>query len=278
MEQSIFQYDFIIKGLLGALFASITAGLAGTYIVSRRMVFLSGGITHASFGGIGLAFLLGFNPLLGAVLFAVFSALGIQFFSHKFQVREDSSIAIWWAFGMALGIIFVFLTPGYTPNLMSYLFGNILTVTKQELQIMLVLLVLLVTVFRLFFRKILYISFDEEFARISGLRVSLFNYGMIILVALVVVMNIRAVGIILVLAQLTVPQATANLFSKDYRQIMILSVVIGLAGTLSGLFISFYLNIPSGATIIFTLIILFGIFRLIKWLLWYKNRIRKWFV
>jgi zinc transport system permease protein len=270
----LFTFGFFRNAMLTALFASVSGGIIGTYVVTRRIVFISGGITHASFGGIGLAFLLGFNPLLGAVLFAVFSALGIQFFSHKFQVREDSSIAIWWAFGMALGIIFVFLTPGYTPNLMSYLFGNILTVTKQELQIMLALLVLLVTVFRIFFRKILYISFDEEFARISGLRVSLYNYGMIILVALVVVMNIRAVGIILVLAQLTVPQATANLFSKDYRQIMILSVIFGLVGTLSGLFISFYLNIPSGATIIFTLILLFGIFRLIRWLLWCKNRIR----
>jgi zinc transport system permease protein len=270
----LFTFGFFRNAMLTALFASVSGGIIGTYVVTRRIVFISGGITHASFGGIGLAFLLGFNPLLGAVLFAVFSALGIQFFSHKFQVREDSSIAIWWAFGMALGIIFVFLTPGYTPNLMSYLFGNILTVTKQELQIMLALLVLLVTVFRIFFRKILYISFDEEFARISGLRVSLYNYGMIILVALVVVMNIRAVGIILVLAQLTVPQATANLFSKDYRQIMILSVIFGLVGTLSGLFISFYLNIPSGATIIFTLIILFGIFRLIKGLLWCNNRIR----
>ena len=270
----LFTFGFFRNALLTALFASISGGIIGTYVVTRRIVFISGGITHASFGGIGLAFLLGFNPLLGAILFAILSALGIQFFSHKFKVREDSSIAIWWAFGMALGIIFVFLTPGYTPNLMSYLFGNILTVTRQELQIMLVLLVLLVVVFRIFFRKILYISFDEEFARISGLRVSMYNYGMIVLVALVVVMNIRAVGIILVLAQLTVPQAAANLFTKDYLHIMILSVVIGLVGTLSGLFISFYLNIPSGATIIFTLIILFGIFRLIKWLLWYKNRIR----
>jgi zinc transport system permease protein len=269
----LFTFGFFRNALLTALFASISGGIIGTYVVTRRIVFISGGITHASFGGIGLAFLLGFNPLLGAVLFAVFSALGIQFFSHKFQVREDSSIAIWWALGMALGIIFVFLTPGYTPNLMSYLFGNILTVSKQELQIMGAVLILLVAVFGIFFRKILYISFDEEFAGISGLRVSLYNYGMIMLVALVLVMNIRAVGIILVLAQLTVPQATANLFSKDYRQIMILSVIFGLVGTLSGLFISFYLNIPSGATIIFTLIILFGICRLLKWLVWVKNKI-----
>jgi zinc transport system permease protein len=263
-------YGFFRNALLTAVFASISGGIIGTYVVSRRIVFISGGITHASFGGIGLAFFLGFNPLLGAILFAIFSALGIQFFSHKFQVREDSSIAIWWAMGMALGIIFVYLTPGYTPNLMSYLFGNILTVTVQELRLMLGLLFLIVLVFRFFYRRILYISFDEEFARISGLRVSLYNYGMIILVALVVVLNIRAVGIILVLALLTVPQATANLFTHDYKRLMILAVLFGLAGTFSGLFISFYLNIPSGATIIFTLVFIFGISRLVKWIRW-KN-------
>jgi zinc transport system permease protein len=270
----LLSYGFFRNALLTALFASISGGLIGTYVVTRRIVFVSGGITHASFGGIGLAFLLGFNPLAGATLFALLSAMGIQFFSDKVHLREDSSIAIWWSFGMALGIIFVSLTPGYTPNLMSYLFGNILTVTKQELMMMLVLLIILITVFRLFFRKILYISFDEEFAKVSGIRVAHFNYLMILLVALVVVLNIRAVGIILVLALLTVPQAAANLFTKNYREIMLLSVGIGLAGTISGLFISFYLNIPSGATIVFTLIVLFGLLRIIKLLLWYKQQIR----
>ena len=264
----LLSYGFFRNALLTAFFASISGGIIGTYVVTRRIVFISGGITHASFGGIGLAFLLGFNPLLGAILFAVLSAIGIQFFSHRFQVREDSSIAIWWALGMALGIIFVFLTPGYTPNLMSYLFGNILTVTRQELSLMLALLVIIILIFKLLFRKILYVSFDEEFARVSGLNVSLYNYGMIILVALVVVLNIRAVGIILVLALLTVPQATANLFTADYKRMMVLSVLFGLAGTLSGLFISFYLNIPSGATIIFTLVFIFGISRMTKWIRW----------
>jgi len=262
----LFTYGFFRNALLTALFASITGGVIGTYVVTRRIVFISGGITHASFGGIGLAFLLGFNPLLGATLFAVFSALGIQFFSHKVHIREDSSIAIWWSLGMALGIIFVFLTPGYTPNLMSYLFGNILTVTRNELWMMLILGVVLLSFFRLFFRKILYISFDEEFARASGLPVSLFNYLMITLVALVVVLNIRAVGIILVLSLLTIPQAAANLFTKDFREMMLLSTGIGIAGTISGLLFSFYLDIPSGATIIFTLIFLFGILRLIKFI------------
>lgn len=260
----LFSYDFFLKAFLAAVFASISCGIVGSYIVSRRIVFVSGGITHASFGGIGLAFLLGFNPLLGAVLFAVMSALGIQFFTKVANVREDSSIAIWWSLGMALGIIFVFMTPGYTPNLMSYLFGNILTVTIAELVWMFLLNVVIILFFTFFFRKILYIAFDEEFARAAGLPVNLFNYLVITLIALTVVLNIRVVGIILILSLLTIPQATANLFTKDFKKLLVLSSVFAFAGTISGLFFSYFLNIPSGAAIIFTLVLIFALLRTYK--------------
>jgi zinc transport system permease protein len=260
----LFSYDFFQKAFLAAVFASISCGIIGGYIVSRRIVFISGGITHASFGGIGLAFFMGFNPLLGAVLFAVLSALGIQFFTRVAAVREDSSIAIWWSLGMALGIIFVFLTPGYTPNLMSYLFGNILTVTISELWWMFALNLVIIGFFILFFRKILYIAFDEEFARAAGLPVQLFNYLTITLIALTVVLNIRVVGIILILSLLTIPQATANLFTKDFKRLLIYSSVFAFIGTISGLFISYFLNIPSGAAIIFTLVIIFAVLRIVK--------------
>lgn len=260
----LFTYGFFQKALLAALFTSISSGIVGTYVVARRIVFISAGITHASFGGIGLAFLLGFNPLLGAAFFAVMAAFGIQFFSHEIHIREDSSIAIWWSLGMALGVIFIFLTPGYTPNLMSYLFGNILTVRTQELWAMLILLILLVTLFSRYFREILYIAFDEEFARASGIPVSLLNYLVMILIALVVVMNIRAVGIILILSLLTIPQASANLFTRDFRKMMLLSILFAFTGTFLGLVISCFLNIPSGATIIFTLVAIFAISKGIK--------------
>jgi zinc transport system permease protein len=262
----LFTYDFFVKAFIAAILASISCGIIGSYIVSRRIVFISGGITHASFGGIGLAFFLGFNPLLGAVLFAVMSALGIQFFTRVADIREDSSIAIWWSLGMALGIIFVFLTPGYTPNLMSYLFGNILTVTVSELWWMFALNVVIIAFFLLLFRKILYIAFDEEFARAAGLPVALFNYLTITLIALTVVLNIRVVGIILILSLLTIPQATANLFTKDFRQLLILSSVFAFVGTVAGLFISYFMDIPSGAAIIFTLVIIFGLVRTAKML------------
>lgn len=260
----LFSYDFFQKAFLAAVFASISCGIIGAYIVSRRIVFISGGITHASFGGIGLAFFLGFNPLLGAVLFAVLSALGIQFFTKVAEIREDSSIAIWWSLGMALGIIFVFLTPGYTPNLMSYLFGNILTVTTSELWWMFILNLVIVVFFVVFLRKILYIAFDEEFARTAGLPVGLFNYLIIVLIALTVVLNIRVVGIILILSLLTIPQATANLFTNDFKRLLVYSSLFAFVGTIAGLFISYFLNIPSGAAIIFTLVIIFGILRLVK--------------
>ena len=260
----LLQFGFFQKALLAAVFASISCGITGTYIVARRIGFISGGITHASFGGIGLAFLMGFNPLLGAAIFAVLSAVGIQFFAEKGGVREDSSIAIWWSLGMALGVIFVFLTPGYTPNLMSYLFGNILTVSMEEITAMFLLTVLLALIFGYWFRNILYIAFDEEFARASGLPVKLYNYMVVILIALTVVLNIRVVGIILILSLLTIPQATANLFTKDFRKLIFLSALFALLGSLSGLVVSYFLNIPSGATIIFILVFVFGILRVFK--------------
>ncbi|MBN1985125.1 MAG: metal ABC transporter permease [Prolixibacteraceae bacterium] len=262
----LFSYDFFQKAFLAAVFASISCGIIGSYIVSRRIVFISGGITHASFGGIGLAFLAGFNPLLGAVLFAVLAALGIQFFTKVAEIREDSSIAIWWSLGMALGIIFIYLTPGYTPNLMSYLFGNILTVTISELWWMFILNTVIIAFFVLFFSKILFMAFDEEFARAAGLPVALFNYMIITLIALTVVLNIRVVGIILILSLLTIPQATANLYTNNFKKLLILSSGFAFIGTISGLFISYFLNIPSGAAIIFTLVTIFALLRFFQFL------------
>jgi zinc transport system permease protein len=261
----LFSYDFFQKAFVSAILASISCGIVGTYIVSRRIVFISGGITHASFGGIGLAFFLGFSPVLGAVIFAVISALGIQFFTHKGDLREDSSIAIWWSLGMAIGIIFTFITPGYTPNLMSFLFGNILTVSTAEIWMMLSLDILVVLFFGVFYRIILYIAFDEEFARAAQLPVTLYNYLLIVIIALTVVFNIRVVGIILILSLLTLPQATANLFTRNFKSMILLSTFFAFVGTMTGLMISYFADIPSGAAIIFTLIIIFGILRLIRY-------------
>lgn len=256
MDPDIFQYEFIIKGLLGAVFASVTAGLVGTYIVCRRMVFLSGGITHASFGGIGIGYFLGINPVLGAAIFGILSALGVEYLSVRQKIREDSAIGILWAFGMATGIIFIYLTPGYSPNLMGYLFGSILTVTNADIIALGIMSVLLITYFSVFYRTMLYISYDESFARTYSLYVNTFKYVTTSLVALTIVLNIRMAGVVLVLSLLTIPPNIAMIFTRVYSGIIIWSILSGFIGTASGYLISYYLGIPVGATIIFTLVIL----------------------
>lgn len=258
---SILEYGFLRNAILAALLASISCGIIGAYIVARRMVFISGGITHASFGGIGLGYYLGMNPLLGAVIFSILSAFGIRFASHRTEIREDSAIGILWSLGMAIGIIFIFLTPGYAPNLMTYLFGSILTVTPSDILWMLILSVVTILLFTVFYRTILFISFDEEYARSHGAPVETINYLLLSLVALAIVLHIRVAGIILVISYLTIPQATANLFANDLRKIMFLSVLICFLGSLSGLVISYYMNVPSGATIIFVFVLIFAIAR-----------------
>ena len=259
MEANIFQYEFIIKGLLGAAFASITAGLAGTYVVSKRMVFLSGGITHASFGGIGIGYFIGINPVIGAAVFGILSALGVEYLSVRQKIREDSAIGILWAFGMAIGIIFIYLTPGYTPNLMSYLFGSILTVSNADIIALGIMSVILIFYFGIFYRTILYISFDEIFARTYSSYVDVFKYITTSLIALTIVLNIRMAGVVLVISLLTIPPNIAMLFTRVYFKIVLWSVLAGFIGTATGYAISYFAGIPVGATIIFTLVIIWVI-------------------
>jgi zinc transport system permease protein len=276
MEQilDLFHYQFFVNAFLSALLASIACGFIGTYIVARRIVFISGGITHASFGGIGISYFMGFNPVLGAAVFSILSALGIEFISKRTEVREDSAIGILWSLGMALGIIFIFMTPGYAPNLMTYLFGSILTVNTTDLMLMGLNTLLIVSFFFVFYRLILYISFDEEFARAHKVPVSLFNNILLIMVALTIVLSIRVVGIILVISFLTLPQTTANIFTKDFKKMIALSVLIGCIGSFAGLMFSYYLNIPSGASIIFSFAIIFIVTRLGKEL-WLRINLNK---
>jgi zinc transport system permease protein len=260
----LFTYGFFRNAFLAALLMSVACGIVGTYIVSRRMVFISGGITHASFGGVGLGYFLGVPPLAGAAVFAVLAALATENLTRRKIIRNDSIIAIMWSLGMATGIIFVYLTPGYAPNLMSFLFGSIITVNSTDLWLMLALSLVVTGFFAIFYWPILYVSFDEQFARTRGIPVMLLNYVLIILVALTIVLSIRIAGIILVLSILTIPQNIANLFTNRFSSIMIASVVIGFLGSFLGLLISYYMDIPSGACIIFTLVILYLAARVVK--------------
>ncbi len=258
---ALFNFGFFRNAFIAAFVASITCGIIGTYIVSRRIVFISGGITHASFGGIGMGYYFGFDPIFGAIAFGILSALGIEFFTKRADLREDSAIAMLWSLGMALGVIFIFLTPGYAPNLMSYLFGNILTVSKIDLIFLFALAVFVIVFFLFFYRMIIFVSFDEEFALTNNAPVKLFNALLISLVALTIVLNIRVVGIILVMSLLTIPQAIANLFTKRFDVMIIYSILFGFVGSITGLTFSYIYDIPSGAAIIFTLVVLYGLIK-----------------
>jgi len=268
---NIFAYSFIIKSLLGAVFASITAGIAGTYIVSRRLVFLSGGISHASFGGIGLGYYLGINPVAGAAFFGLGSAIGIEYLSAKGKMREDSAIGILWAFGMALGIIFIYLTPGYAPNLMSYLFGSILTVTSGDLMALGIMSLIFILYTTIFYRTLLYISFDENYARTFNSHVDLFKYISTGLTGLAIVLNIRMAGVILIISLLTIPANIIMLFTRKYSRIILWAVLVSFIGISVGFAMSWYTSLPTGATIVFVLVIFWLVARSIKWVTVRRN-------
>ena len=253
----LLHYTFFQNALLGSFFTCIACGIVGSYIVARRLVFISGGITHASFGGLGLGFYLGINPIVSALFFSIASAFGVEWLSKKQDIREDSAIAAVWALGMALGVIFIFLTPGYAPNISGYLFGNILTVTYTDIGFVGIFAASMIVLFLLFFKPILYVSFDQEFAKTKGINVSLIEHVMMLAVAICIVSSIRLVGIMLLMSLMTVPQMTANLFTSQLKYIIIYSIFIGMIACIAGLFFSYYLNVPSGASIIFLQVILF---------------------
>ncbi|WP_291859121.1 metal ABC transporter permease [Marinilabilia sp.] len=272
---SLFEYQFFQNALMAAILTSALAALVGTYIVSRKVVFISGGITHASFGGIGIAYFFGLNPFLGAVAFAIASSLGIEWISTHGKIREDSAIAILWSLGMALGIIFVFLTPGYTPNLMSFLFGSILSVGMADIIVLAVVLLFTSLFFVIFSRPIVYTAFDPEFARTRGLPVTLIRNSMAILVAIAIVLSIRVMGIILVLSIFTIPQNTALLFSGKFSGIIKGSVLFGISGSILGLITASIFDIPGSAAIIFVLTLQFLISKGVAIILRKRKKTRK---
>lgn len=269
---NLLQYQFFQNALWASLLSAIVCGVIGTYIVVRRIVFVSGGITHASFGGLGLGLYLGVNPILSASLVAVLSAIGISKLSHgRGEIREDSAIAGVWALGMALGVLFITLTPGYTTGLSSYLFGNILLVTHTDLWVLAIFSVVLLLLVSLYHKQILYSMFDPSFAQTKGLRPNMWNSLMLVIVALALVLCIRLVGIMLLMSLLTLPQSMIGLFSSRYKTIMIGSVGLSLVVNIIGLFISYTLSIPSGVIIVLLLCLMLGLCRTALYLKSYFN-------
>jgi zinc transport system permease protein len=247
---NLLHFEFMRHALITGLLVSIACGVIGTYVVVKRIVFLAGGISHTAYGGIGLGYFLGFNPIIGAMIFSLFAAFGIAAVRHHAGQREDTLIGIMWAMGMALGIFFIDKTPGYAPNLMSYLFGNILTVPTQDLIMIAILNAVILIIVLALFKEFKALAFDKEYATISGLPVIALNILLFCLIALTVVVLIRAVGIILVIALLTIPAAIMVQFRLSLERTMIYSIILGAIFTTSGLAISAVFNITSGATII----------------------------
>lgn len=243
-------FTFMQQAVLAAVLVSLVAGVIGTLVVVNRMVFLSGGVAHSAYGGIGLAFFLGLPPLLGAGLVGVFSALLMAWVTLTQRHRSDTMIGVIWAVGMAIGVILIDLTPGYGADLMSYLFGSLMAVGWGDLALFALLDVIILIAVALLYRQFSAISFDDQFARIKGLPVRTLYLVMLVLAALTVVMAIRVVGLMLVIALLTIPTWMAERFSQTLAGMMIRASLFALVFTLGGLALSYIFNLTSGAAII----------------------------
>ena len=250
MIEALFEYQFMQNALFAGLLASVVCGIIGVIVVEKKLIMMSGGIAHTSYGGVGLGYLLGFEPILGAFLFSVASAIGIGYISRRGKSKTDILIGLFWPLGMALGIIFISLMPSYPPDMTSYLFGSILTVTKKDLYMAAGLtLIVLASVIVLFNNWKAYL-FDTEFASIIGIKTKFLEYYLLALIAMSVVVLLRVVGIILVLALLTAPAAISGMFFRSLKNRMIASVFIGAFFCTAGLWLSYTLNIASGAAIV----------------------------
>ncbi|MBW2266234.1 MAG: metal ABC transporter permease [Deltaproteobacteria bacterium] len=241
---------FLQNAVVAGLLASVACGVMGTYVVVRRIVFISGGISHAVLGGMGIAYYYSYNPLHGAVIASLIAALVIGFVSLRYHQYEDTIIGAIWSIGMAIGILFIYKTPGYNVDLMSYLFGNILMVGTQRLQILGFLDIIIVISVILFYKRFLAVCFDEEYSQLQGIGVLGTYLLLLCLIALTVVILIQVVGLILVIALLTLPAATSRHYTSSLGQMMILASILGAVFTTSGLIVSYGLDLPAGATII----------------------------
>lgn len=271
MITAIFKYTFLQHAFIAAILASIACGIIGTIIVEKKLVMMSGGIAHTAFGGVGLGYFLNIEPIIGALIFSIFSSIGITTIKRKTHANSDTLIGMFWSMGMALGILFISFMPSYPPDMSSYLFGDILTVSRVDLKIMFLVDLIIFLIITCFFNLCKAYLFDEEFCYTLGVNTTLLEYILFILIACTIVVLIRVVGIILVIALLTVPPAISKEFSSNLKSIMLLSTILGMILCVLGLIVSYEFHIPSGASIIIItvfayLIVLFfkGIYKKFK--------------
>ncbi len=250
MISALFQYQFLQNAVMAGLLASVVCGLIGVIIVEKKLVMMSGGIAHTSFGGIGLGYYMNIEPIWGAFVISALAAMGISFFKQRQGTNTDALIGLFWSVGMAMGILFIALTPGYPPAMESYLFGNILTVRKIDLMLMTILTMIVVIVVIALFNYWKAFLFDEQFALLRGIRVAYLEYLLYLLIAMAVVVLIRVVGIILILALLTAPPVIAAKLVSGLTKRMLCSMLLGIFFCLFGIWLSYELNLATGAAIV----------------------------
>lgn len=247
------QYEFFRLALLAVVIIAVAAAMIGTYIISRRLVALSGGVTHACFGGLSLGYFLGVSPIAMAAVFAIGSSLGVEWLSRRLHVREDSAIAVVWALGMAVGVLFVFLTPGYVPELNSFLFGSILTVSGKDIAVFAAFTVLLILFFACHYRQIVAVAFDRDFARVAGLPVRFISVTATVMTAVCIVLTIRLVGIMLLMSMMTLPMMIAEVWLHRFGPLMVAGAVVSVTCSVAGLFIGTVIDVPCSAIIVLLL-------------------------
>lgn len=247
---ALMDYSFLQNALLGGLLASVGCGVIGPYVVVKRISYLVGGIAHAVLGGVGVAYYFGWPPFGGALVAAVLAALLIGWVSLRWRQQEDMLIGAFWAGGMAIGILFISRAPGYNVDLMSYLFGNILLITRDDLLLMAGLDALILALVVVFHRQFQAVCFDEQFARLRGVGVTQFYLLLLCMVALTLVLLIQVVGLILVIALVSLPAAVAGQWVRSLSAMMLFATVLGAVVTFSGLGLSYGPDLPSGAAIV----------------------------
>lgn len=257
-------YTFFRYALAGVILIAVSAAMIGTYIITRRLVAICGGITHACFGGLGLGYFLGISPVATAAVFAVGSSVAVEWMSTRLRMREDSVIAVIWSVGMAIGVLFVFMTPGYVPELNSFLFGNILTISLTDIEIFAAFTGLLILFFALFYNKIVACAFDRDFAAVIHLPVRFINYTMTVFVALCIVLTIRLVGVMLLMSMLSLPMMTAEVFSRRFLHMMLLSTIISLLCSVAGLWLGTLIDVPCSAIIVILMAVTFFVSRVVR--------------
>ncbi|NPV52810.1 MAG: metal ABC transporter permease [Firmicutes bacterium] len=245
-----FAYEFMQRALAAGVLAGVTCSIMAFFVIVKKLSFLGHGISHASLGGVAIGVVAGKNPVATGAAFASVVAWVIGFISKKGSLHEDSAIGIISASGMALGVILISLSKTYTMDLTGYLFGNILAVTRQDLIALMIVSGAVLAFVGAFFKELLFMCFDEEGARASGIPVSMLYYSLLTAIAITIIAAIKVVGIVLVGAFLVTPAATGHILSRNFRGMIAISAGTSLASVLIGLVVSYAFDIPSGATIV----------------------------